>query len=112
MALATAVTASSWPTTRWCSRVSMCTSFSISPSSRLCTGIPVQLATTSATSSAETSSFSIGEPDCCSSSSLGGLLELPLELRQLAVGELGRPLQVAVALRPLGLAAHAARSAP
>ena len=40
----------------------MCTSFSISPSSRLCTGIPVQLATTSATFSAETSSLSIGEP--------------------------------------------------
>ena len=37
-ALATASTASSWPTTRWCSRSSMWISFSVSPSSSRSTG--------------------------------------------------------------------------
>ena len=46
----------------------MRTSFSISPSMSRLTGIPVQLATTSATSSADTSSLSIGEPACSSAS--------------------------------------------
>ena len=50
-ALDTALTASSWPTTRSCRRSSMWTSFSTSPSSSRETGIPVHLATTSATSS-------------------------------------------------------------
>ena len=50
----TAVTASSWPMTRWCRRSSMWTSFSTSPSSRRETGIPVHLPTTSAISSAST----------------------------------------------------------
>ena len=40
-ALATAATASSWPTTRWCRRSSMWMSFSTSPSSRRETGMPV-----------------------------------------------------------------------
>ena len=53
-ALDTASTASSWPITRWCRRSSMWTSFSISPSIRRATGMPVHLATTSATSSAST----------------------------------------------------------
>ena len=39
-ALATARTASSWPTTRWCSRSSILTSFSTSPSSSCVTGTP------------------------------------------------------------------------
>ena len=54
----TAAIASSWPTTRAWSRSSMWTSFSSSPSMRRVTGIPVQAATISATSSAETSSLS------------------------------------------------------
>ena len=56
-ALATAVTASSWPITRWCNRSSMRTSFSISPSSSRVTGTPVHLDTISATSSASTTSL-------------------------------------------------------
>ncbi len=56
-AVATASIASSWPTTRSCRRSSMCRSFSVSPSSRRLTGIPVQRATTSPTSSASTSSL-------------------------------------------------------
>ncbi len=56
-AVATASTASSWPTTRSCRRSSMWISFSTSPSSRRETGMPVQRATTSATSSASTSSL-------------------------------------------------------
>ena len=67
MALATAVTASSWPTTRswrWSSRwISLAASASIS---RL-TGTPVHLETTSAMSSASTSSLSIRLSDCSSS---------------------------------------------
>src|SRR6266508_4028630 len=59
-ALATASTALCCPTTRWCSRSSMWISFSVSPSSRRETGIPVQRPTTSATSSSSTSSFPIG----------------------------------------------------
>ena len=39
-AFATAATASSWPTTRWCSRSSMWISFSVSPSSSRSTGMP------------------------------------------------------------------------
>ena len=56
-ALETASTASSWPTTRSCRRSSMWISFSTSPSISLETGMPVHLATTSATSSSSTSSF-------------------------------------------------------
>ena len=58
-ALATSSSASSWPTTRSRRRSSMWSSFCISPSSRRETGMPVHLATTSATSSASTSSLSI-----------------------------------------------------
>ena len=52
-------TASSWPITGRAA-ASICISFSISPSSIRDTGMPVQLATTSAMSSAPTSSFSSG----------------------------------------------------
>ena len=59
MALATAETAASWPTTRSWRTSSMRISFWTSPSIRFDTGMPVQRLTTSATSSASTSSFSI-----------------------------------------------------
>ena len=59
MALATAATASSWPTTRSCSTSSRRTSLLISPSMSRVTGTPVHLATTSAMSSSSTSSLSI-----------------------------------------------------
>ena len=62
IAFATATTASSWPITRWCSRVSICSSFWTSPSISLLTGMFVHLATTSAMSSSSTSSFSIRGP--------------------------------------------------
>ena len=68
MALATAATACSWPTTRSCNTSSMRTSFATSPSMRRETGMPVDLATTSATSSSSTSSFSIFCELCSSSS--------------------------------------------
>ncbi len=57
MALATAETASSWPTTRAWRASSIRMSFSTSPSSSRLTGTPVARLTTSATSSASTSSF-------------------------------------------------------
>ena len=54
----TASMASSWPTTRSCSRSSMWMSFACSPSMRRVTGMPVQAATMRAMSSASTSSLS------------------------------------------------------
>ena len=68
-ALETASIASSWPITRSCRRSSIWISFSTSPSIRRLTGIPVHLATTSATSSSVTSSASIEPPPACSSAS-------------------------------------------
>ena len=59
IAFATATTAAFWPTTRWCRCSSSRTSFAISPSMRRETGMPVHLATISATSSSSTSSFSM-----------------------------------------------------
>ncbi|MNQ97933.1 hypothetical protein D3C85_1136040 [compost metagenome] len=53
-ALATATTASFWPITRWCSRPSIFSSLSRSPSSIFDTGMPVHLDTTSAISSSVT----------------------------------------------------------
>ena len=67
-AFATASTACSWPTTRWCKRSSMWMSFSTSPSSRRETGIPVHEETTAAMSSSSTSSFTIGVSVRCSRS--------------------------------------------
>ncbi len=55
MALLTAATASSCPTTRACRRSSILSSFSFSPSSILATGMPVQREMTSAISSSRTS---------------------------------------------------------
>ena len=54
MALDTARSASSWPTTRASRKLSILMSFSRSPSSIFVTGIPVHLETTSATSSSVT----------------------------------------------------------
>ena len=59
MALATLFNAASWPTTRLASSSSIRTSFWISLSSILVTGMPVHLATIFATSSSSTCSFSI-----------------------------------------------------
>ena len=64
------------------------TSLSTSPSIRRETGTPVQRETTSATSSASTSSFSIRWFDCSSARLLGRLGDLALELGQLAVADL------------------------
>ena len=85
MALDTAATASSWPTTRAWRASSMRTSFSTSPSSNRVTGTPVHRLTTSATSSASTSSFRNRCARCSSSRSGGGLLDLALEVGELAV---------------------------
>ena len=57
IASATAVMASSCPTTRLCSSSSRCRSFSLSLCSIFVTGMPVAFATLSAMSSASTSSF-------------------------------------------------------
>ena len=116
-AVATASIASSWPTTRSCRRSSMWISFSVSPSSRRLTGMPVQRATTSATSSASTSSLrntaarrrragSRPSPArTLGARALGRfvLCQLLLQLGDLAVAQLGGALQVGFALGPLGL---------
>ena len=98
-ALATGSTASSWPTTRSCSRSSMWISFSVSPSSSGATGIPVQRATTSATSSSSTSSLTIG------STSAPRSVELALELGS-SPWRISDALEVALALGALGLHAE------
>ena len=101
-ALATASTASSWPTTRWCRRSSMWTSFSTSPSMRRRDRDAGPAATTSAMSSASTSSWR--KPALAVGSRGLGLGELALELGDLAVAQLGGALQVGFALGALGLA--------
>ena len=65
-AVATAVTASSWPTTRWAISSSIFRSLSRSPSSILSTGTPVQRETTCATWSGVTASSTSAEPLCSS----------------------------------------------
>ena len=99
-ALATSSSASSWPTTRWRSRSSMWSSFSISPSSMRETGMPVHLETTSAMSSASTSSLSIRCPPLCSARRASSRLQLLLEAGQRAVAQLGGLAEVAL---PRGL---------
>ena len=59
IAFATALSASSCPTTRSRRRSSICTSFCISPSSIFDTGMPVHFDTIAAISSSSTSSFNI-----------------------------------------------------
>src|SRR5436309_145452 len=61
-ASATARTASSWPTTRWCSSSSRRRSFCISPSISFETGMPVHRETTSAMSCSSTSSLMSRRP--------------------------------------------------
>ena len=112
MALATAETASSWPTTRAWRASSMRMSFSTSPSSSRLTGTPVHRLTTSATSSASTSSFRNRWVFCSSSRACGGLLDLALEVGDQPVADLRGLGQVAVAGQPLGLARAGARARP
>ena len=79
-------------------------SFSTSPSISLETGMPVHLATTSATSSSSTSSLRKVTPDCGGGQLGLALGELALELGDLAVAQLGRALEVGLALGALGVA--------
>ena len=95
MALATAETASSWPTTRAWRASSIRMSFSTSPSSSRLTGTPVARLTTSATSSASTSSFRNRWLLLELVEGLGGLLDLALEVGDEAVGDLRGLGQVA-----------------
>ena len=67
-AAATALTASSWPTTRLWSSASRFLSLSISPCIILLTGTPVHELTTSAISSGVTSSFRMPPASCLDSS--------------------------------------------
>ena len=108
-AFETASTASSWPMTRSCRRSSMWISFSTSPSIRRETGMPVHLATTSATSSASTSSLQ----EARLAAELGGRRPrraAALELGDLAVAQLGGALEVGLALGALELACGPARA--
>ena len=110
IALATAAIASSWPTTRSCSFCSISSSLSRSPCISLATGMPVARATTSAISSAPTSvRSSCGRPPSapffCSVACAS--LSLLLELRELAVLQLGDLVVVALALQLLDLRAGA-----
>ena len=68
------------------------------------TGMPVQRATTSATSSSSTSSLRKVRSDCSSRSLRLLLGDQLLELGDLAVAQLGRALEVGVALGALGVA--------
>ena len=106
MALATARTASSWPTTRACEHRPPCgrACRPRPPCSRV-TGTPVQRLTTSATSSASTSSFKNALVGLELGQLVGGLVDPALELGQLAVADGRGAGQVAVALEALGLAA-------
>ena len=63
-ALATITMASSWPMMRWCRCSSMCSSRSVSSTCRRESGMPVHMATTSATSSAVTTACSRSWSSC------------------------------------------------
>ena len=102
-ALATAATASSWPTTRRWRCSSRRISFSISPSMSRDTGTPVQRLTTSATSSSSTSSLSMRSPAWSFCQGLLGCGEASSAAPgRRAVAQLGGALQVALALGPFG----------
>ena len=103
-AFETASTAASWPITRSCRRSSIWISFSTSPSISLETGMPVQLATTSATSSSSTSSLRKVTSACSSRRLASRSTASLLELGDLAIAQLGGALKVGVALGALGLA--------
>ena len=98
----TASTASSWPTTRSWRRSSMWISFSTSPSISFETGMPVHLATTSATSSSSTSSLKKRRSPV--RARLGLRPSAALELGDVAVAQLRRRLEVGLALGALDLA--------
>ena len=98
MALATAETASSCPTTRSCRVDSRRTSFCTSPSMSRDTGTPVQRLTTSAMSSGSTSSFKKRDAGLQLGQVLDGLGDAALELGQLAVADGRRAGEVGVAL--------------
>ena len=83
----------------------MRTSLLISPSMSRLTGMPVHLATISATSSSSTSSFSICCSDWSSSRRVGLHRDLGVEVAHRAVAQLRGLLEVAVALGLLGLGA-------
>ncbi len=78
----------------------MASSFSLSPCSSRPTGIPVQLDTTSAMSCGPTCSDTIVSVWLSASSARASWL---LQLGDLAVVDLARPHQVALAQRPVGL---------
>ena len=103
-ALDTASTAASWPITRSCRRSSMCTSLAISDSIRRDSGMPVQRATTSATSSSSTSSLRKVRSDCSSRRRASCSVTSCLQLRDLAVAQLRGTLEVGLALGALGVA--------
>ena len=102
-ASATSRTASSWPITRSCRISSSRSSFSRSPSCSRATGMPVQAATISAISSSVTTSRSSRCPALLRRELLllGG--QPALEFGDLAVAQLGGPVEVVVALGLLGL---------
>ena len=89
-------------------RSSIWTSFWTSPSRRRVTGMPVHLATTSATSSSSTSSFRRRPWPCCSARRAFAASSCLLELVERAEAQLGGAVQVAAALgvghgRPRGV---------
>ncbi len=102
-ALATACSAGSCPTTRSRSRSSMWISFSISPSSKRETGMPVQRATTWAMSSASTSSLSRAPGACSPARRCSPVLQAGLQIAQRAVAQAGRGFQVGASLGLLDL---------
>ena len=103
-ASATARTASSWPTTRWCSSSSRRRSFCISPSISFETGMPVHRETTSAMSSSSTSSLISRRPPAAARASSSS--QLALERGQGPVLQLGHAVQVVGARRLLDLDLH------
>ena len=105
IALETAFTASSWPTTRSWRACSIRMSFWTSPSKSLLTGTPVHRLTTSATSSASTSSFKQRPVRLQLGERLARLLDPALDVGHLPVADLRSPRQVAVAGEALGLGA-------
>ena len=105
MASATSRTASSWPTTRWWRISSRRSSLSRSPSWSRLTGMPVQAETISAISSSVTTSRSSRRWPCLAASCSSSACEAPFQLGQLAVAQLGGPVEVVGPLGLLGLVA-------
>ena len=106
IALATTVSAASWPMTRSRSRFSISTSFFTSPSSIRETGIPVHLLTILAMSSSSTSSFNMRATPAFAVLRGVQLLQLRFQLGQLAVLNLRGAVELALARLLLGLEAQ------